>query len=110
MTERPPGFKQPQGTPRHQLFLYFGYGDYVAATSAVDAAAEWGHYFDADGAMPDDFVVLPDDEVIEILFEGDYTVASLETIEAGNASLRRLPARKLLDLLGPGYIASTQED
>ncbi len=111
MTEsnRPPGFRKPVGAlPR--LFLYFGYDDYVVASSALSAAALWNNYFDAEGARPEDFDSLLDDDLVEILFAGDYAVAPQEVIERGGAELKRLTARALCDLMGEGYLASTTED
>lgn len=113
---RPPGFRKPAAPPS-DLYLYFGYDDYVVASCAESAAALWMEYFDAEGADPKDFEPLQDDELVQVWLNmgvGSHgaigsVVASPETIERGSASLKELPARDIIACFGPGYVASTGE-
>ncbi len=115
MSDRPPAFRLPS-VPNKPLFLFFGRGDYVIATTPVEASCLWMDHFD-DLCYAREFEQVPDDEEISIYIDSDDTscdlwVMSQEELRAPRAI--DVPdcwdAQELVERFGKGYLASTTED
>ena len=75
MSDRPPAFRLP--SPKNEpLFLFFGRGDYVIATTPVEASCLWMDHFD-DLCYAREFEQVPDDEEISIYIDSDDTSCDL---------------------------------
>lgn len=105
---RPPAFKLPSANPR-PLFLWFGHGDYVIARTASEASCFWMDHFD-DLCSANDFVQIPDFELVEFYLNPDYSrVSPLRDVQPHDEPVRA-QAAWFVDRFGPGYLASTTED
>lgn len=113
--ERPAAFRRPSPKPK-ELFLFFGKGDYVIASTANEASCLWMDHFD-DLCYAREFVVVPDQEEIEIFIDTDDSACSMWVMSAEELKRPRaigVPepwlARDLVERFGAGYLASTTED
>jgi hypothetical protein len=88
-----------------QLALWYNDCDYVVATSAADATAQYLKFTGADRCDNFDWQRVADDKQIGMWCDGDGIIS--EPGDGGNAVVKR-PAREWVERYGPGYLGSTE--